>query len=886
MLSHVLSRESIRQVLWRVGAAMLLALLAAVFTTRTSQAAPLAQAIEPCIQPGSATIIDPVGGAIQVRMFDGPTSSILENYPTSIQRIELVGGQVVYGFCIASTEARLTGVTVCLLSEISNVRLAYLIAKYPPDLQNRINQAARQAAVWHFSNGIVLDMANPTTEGPAVDAAVASAYTALLAEINAINPDNPPAILTPGPLAMSVDPVAAINQLPTEPGHPFTVTLSKGGLPLPGIQVQVASNFGLFDQTTATTDAKGEATFTISSNVAGTANITATAVVTVPRSLEYVVREDPIAVQPFGIPSSTVETITATASKEWRNAPPPPPGRITLTKNVQGTATGEQWAFNFTLDGGSLRIATNAAPQVTWEDLVPGRTYILSEADPGSAWTAGTFACFINGAPVGAVGANGFEIPVTAGADITCSITNTKVPPGQIRLTKRVVGTDEDWSFTFRLAGAALPNERVVTKAVPTASWSNLTPNLTYTLSEDNPGADWVAGGIGCFVNGTFLGDADPGTSGYQILVQPGAVIDCAADNTKVPPPPDTGTITLTKQVFGTTEDWTFNFTLNGGNPRTATQAAPTVVWANLVPNQIYTLAEVSPGAAWSVGGFVCSVNGTLMGDASPDLGFQILVTPNAQVECGIDNTKLPPPPEPGAITVTKLVSGTTENWAFTFTLDGANERTATKVAPTVTWTGLEPDRTYTLTEVPPGSGWSAGGFSCAIGGDPIVDLEPETAGFQIRVTSGAAITCTITNTRMPPPPPGSITLTKVITVTRENNWAFAFQLTTLDGGNPQSRVVSKGAATTVWNNLTPGVTYRLSEQVPGAPWVEGDFSCTLDDQPVGVVEPNGPITLTVNAGDDIICRKDNVDLSGTDLDEGEEPAITGMRLFLPMLTH
>jgi hypothetical protein len=122
--------------------------------------------------------------------------------------------------------------------------------------------------------------------------------------------------------------------------------------------------------------------------------------------------------------------------------------------------------------------------------------------------------------------------------------------------------------------------------------------------------------------------------------------------------------------------------------------------------------------------------------------------------------------------------------------------------------------------------------------------------------------------------------------LTKENTWAFVFQLTTLDGGNPQTRVVSKAEPTTGWNSLTPGVTYQLSEQEPGASWVEGNFICTLDNQPVGIAEPNGPISLPVNSGDNIICLKYNVDISGTDLGESEEPAGLSKRLFLPMLTR
>ena len=264
---------------------------------------------------------------------------------------------------------------------------------------------------------------------------------AILADVDSIDPANPPAIMGPGTLALSVAPATAINQLPAQPDHPVTVTLTKGGVPLPGIEVQVASNFGQFNQTTATTDVNGQASFTISSTVAGTANIIATAVVTSPKAVKYVVQSDPTLFQPFGVPSSTTDVLTATASREWRTTVAPP-GRITLTKNVQGTAVGEQWAFTFTLDGGSPQTATNAAQQVAWEALVPDRTYILSEVDPGSAWTAGSFACTLNGAPVGANGPSGFAIPVTPGADISCSITNTKVPPPTLYAVGNLVWLD------------------------------------------------------------------------------------------------------------------------------------------------------------------------------------------------------------------------------------------------------------------------------------------------------------------------------------------------------------------------------------------------------------------------------------------------------------
>ncbi len=480
MLSNFWSRGSRQRTLWRVGALiLLLGLVAALFNAGTSQAAPPAQAAA-CDQAGTATIIDPVGGAVQVRMYTGSNTATLENYPTAIQRIALNGGPVVYGYCIDSVEARLTNVPVCLLSEISNVRLAYLIAKYPPDLQNRINQAARQAVVWHFSNGNNLDLANPTTEGPAVDSAVATMYTALLNEINAINPSSPPAILRPGLLAMTVAPATAINELPLQAAHEITVTLTKGGFPLPGIDVRVAASFGQFSQTKGTTDANGQAKFTISSTVAGTASITATAVVTVPKSLEFVVQQNPTALQPFGIPSNTVETLTATAAKEWRTTTTPTPTATpTNTPVVTGTPTTTPTATS---------TPTNTPTSTPTPIFTPTSTPTATPTTPQSA-----------------------------------SITLTKV----ITATK-----EDDWAFAFQLArlGGGNPETRVVTKAAPSTAWDNLTPGGTYVLSEQTPGAPWSPGDFACQVAGQPTGLVEP-NGPITLTVAAGDAVLCRKDN-------------------------------------------------------------------------------------------------------------------------------------------------------------------------------------------------------------------------------------------------------------------------------------------------------------------------------------------------------------------
>ena len=62
------SKQQLRVQLW---GALLLALFAAFFSTRSAQAAPPAQPIDPCNVPGIADIIDPAGGSLVLRMTDG-----------------------------------------------------------------------------------------------------------------------------------------------------------------------------------------------------------------------------------------------------------------------------------------------------------------------------------------------------------------------------------------------------------------------------------------------------------------------------------------------------------------------------------------------------------------------------------------------------------------------------------------------------------------------------------------------------------------------------------------------------------------------------------------------------------------------------------------------
>ncbi|MBK8050216.1 MAG: Ig-like domain-containing protein [Anaerolineales bacterium] len=869
-------RSPARRTVWRLGRRLpllLVGIIAALWAT-AALAAPAdgaAGSQEPAafITPSACTITgvltweDPADGPAVTVFFarpNQPSLGVLTPVGTWV-----ANGQTKYGFCLNAAQDVVDD-TYCLDSAITDWRIAYLLSFYPPDPANRLIQAGRQAAMWHYTNDLNIKQTDPSNQGPAEDAIILQVYNDILAEVDAFG-DTPPPIFNAGPLLLSIAPASATNVLPAESSHPFTVTLTNGGAPLSGYTVNVVTDFGALNAASGVTDANGQANFTISSNSTGTANIGASAEVVLPGANQFLSVANPTREQPLGIGDPVTVTASGAATKTWVTEDQP--GRIQVTKQVIGDVT--PWSFTFTLDGADPKVATNTAPTVAWENLTPNQTYTLAEVDPGPDWTQGEFVCSVDGQPVGDAqpGIAGFQVLVEPGASVACTFDNTAVvEPGRIQVTKQVIGdVTTPWSFTFTLDGA---DPRVATNTAPTVSWEDLTPNQTYTLAGGGSGCDWTPGEFACAVGGDPVSDADSGTAGFQVLVQPGASVVCTFDNTAVVQP---GRIQVTKQVIGDVTPWSFTFTLDGADPKEATNLAPTVSWEDLTPNQTYTLAEVDPGPDWVAGEFVCAVGGDPVSDADPGAaGFQVLVQPGASVVCTFDNTAVV---DPGRIQVTKQVIGDVTPWSFTFTLDGADPKVATNVAPTVSWEDLTPNQTYTLAEVDPGPDWVAGEFACAVGGDPVGDADPGAAGFQVLVQPGASVVCTFDNTAVIQP--ARIQVTKSISGSNILTWTFTF---TLNGGDPKQ--ATNAAPTVAWEDLTPNETYTLAEVNPGAQWTPGPFVCSVNGNPLNDADPEAAgFQVLVRPGDNVVCTIRNTRTGGTALDPAKEPGAFAALIYL-----
>jgi len=106
-------------------------------------------------------------------------------------------------------------------------------------------------------------------------------------------PANPPPEYTPGNVQLQINPAVATNVLPDQSVHSFKVRLNKGGVPLAGATVTVQVSAGTLSSGSGTTDANGEASFTLTSTISRTVSITATTTITLPAGTRFIDKDAP-----------------------------------------------------------------------------------------------------------------------------------------------------------------------------------------------------------------------------------------------------------------------------------------------------------------------------------------------------------------------------------------------------------------------------------------------------------------------------------------------------------------------------------------------------------------------------------------------------------------
>ncbi|MFC8597510.1 hypothetical protein [Isoptericola sp. NPDC057191] len=533
---------------------------------------------------------------------------------------------------------------------------------------------------------------------------------------------------------------------------------------------------------------------------------------------------------------------------------------VEVTKTAEGLADGTPWSFPVTLSPaagvtpGGTQTVSGTAPgsgTVSWSNLTPGVTYTLSEPAPGG-WTSGGLECsgLTDASP-----AAGFQFVAGVGQSLECTLVNTAAA-ASVTVTKTVSGIAAGLSWSFELtltpdADPAGPQAATGTGNATSApvTWTDLVPGTRYTLAE-TPQAGWVLGLVQC--PGLTDESADPG---FQFTATPGLALQCGVANAGA-----ASRVSVVKTTTGVADEvaWSFPVTISPAASPQATQnltgtgsaTSAAATWTGLVPGVTYTLSEALP-AGWTGGTFTCTVGGTSVDDASGAAGFQLVAGLNEVVSCAVANAA-----RPADVTVTKTVTGVDGDldWSFDVSLTPAATPgnpvsltgTGNGTSAPATFTDLVPGTLYTLTENLP-AGWTSPGFTCA----GITDLDPETAGLQLRPTLGQSLTCGVANAAAP----AELSFVKTVEgVADDHEWSFPVTLDPPAGGVGTQDATGTGNAPSSplgWTGLVPGTSYDLTEVADG--YDAGEMTCDVDDVPIDL-----GVRFTPEPGDDISCAVTN----------------------------
>jgi len=229
----------------------------------------------------AGTVVDWSSGTTVKGTLNGET---FENWGGTIH-LELTDGPTVPVFCTDIPHHVGTGDAFEASDEEMDCRVKWLMIHYPPRmpdytpwpdgapgaLSDRDEEiAARQAAVWHFSDGLEPD--ENTIAGQRA-----------LGIINLV-PEDACAADAPD---VSITPASTTNPINTS--KTFTVTVTRGGAPVSGQVVALSADIGTLSTGSVTTNDQGQATFTLTHDTPDTtSNVHATAEMLLPAGTIFV----------------------------------------------------------------------------------------------------------------------------------------------------------------------------------------------------------------------------------------------------------------------------------------------------------------------------------------------------------------------------------------------------------------------------------------------------------------------------------------------------------------------------------------------------------------------------------------------------------------------
>jgi len=191
-----------------------------------------------------------------------------KTYWTGVLRAQINGYDTPV-FCIDLLHHISAGDCFQALGQTSE-EITWILNNYPADFSlSNDEAAARQAAIWYFSDGWVIN--SPANVAARTQAIIASVPQPLYLPLN--------------PPSLAITPSSVVNTLPDET-IAFQLTATQDGQPAAALLVDLTTTFGVLSSAQVTTDADGKASFTLSSNATGAATVTAKAHFTLPRGTE------------------------------------------------------------------------------------------------------------------------------------------------------------------------------------------------------------------------------------------------------------------------------------------------------------------------------------------------------------------------------------------------------------------------------------------------------------------------------------------------------------------------------------------------------------------------------------------------------------------------
>lgn len=287
-------------------------------------------------------------------------------------------------FCTDLTHRVSNGNTFVATAEVQDCRIKYLMFNYPPSFNiTNAEAAARQAAVWHYSDGFDPLNNNNTQNQRALE---------IIEEVeNITNDGSEPAracVAVEDQSTYDLSLMPGTKALEVGQTQMMTVKLFQGGFPVPNQDIDLSVNFGSLSTNQVTTDANGEATFTVTSNNAGTTEVTAQTKVNMPAGTIF--QGTNPERQKLVLGGSAPGNIYAEASLQWQGI-----GEITVhiwhdrNRNfAQDDPTVEEdlpdWTVTITKPDGSTENAdTNSDGLVNFPDLPFGTYEVTYELKNG-----------------------------------------------------------------------------------------------------------------------------------------------------------------------------------------------------------------------------------------------------------------------------------------------------------------------------------------------------------------------------------------------------------------------------------------------------------------------------------------------------------------------